>query len=236
MKPDAHYTGFLADKEIGILLDEITGGPGAAPHVLVTLDACYSGGGTRDGSVVIPSGLNVRQDKVDENAEGRLLDTYYLGAFREQIENGDISLPSPPHVVLTACTNRELALEAGSGGLFTEALLDSLYSEPGPGLINYSELLIRTRAAVRQAAFRKDLIQTPQFEVLGGVKANTLFLEGITYGEPDRYEIDHKLGEYIVKLGAIHGLPSTAEIQRLSTAETRPLKLEIFSYNTIEKG
>jgi hypothetical protein len=127
-------------------------------------------------------------------------------------------------------------LEAGSGGLFTEALLDSLYSEPGPGLINYSELLIRTRAAVRQAAFRKDLIQTPQFEVLGGVKANTLFLEGITYGEPDRYEIDHKLGEYIVKLGAIHGLPSTAEIQRLSTAETRPLKLEIFSYNTIEKG
>lgn len=225
----------MADKEINILLDEITGGPGAAPHVLVTLDACYSGGGTRDGSIVIPDELNVRQVKVDEEAEGRLLDTYYLGAFRDRIEGGDLALPSTPHIVLTACTNTELALEAGGGGLFTQALLDSLYSEPGPGLINYSELLIRTRAAVKQAAFKEDLIQTPQFEVLGGLKANTLFLEGIPYGEPDRYEIDHKLGEYIVKLGAIHGLPSSAEIQKLATSENRSLRLEIFSYNNIEK-
>ncbi|MEL6276409.1 MAG: caspase family protein, partial [Bacteroidota bacterium] len=224
------YSGMLADKELAILLDEITAGASGAPHVLVTLDCCHAGGGTRDEEIL------VRSEDIEDNEEeinlNRPLDTYYLGRFEEQIKAGNINFPAAPHVVMTACNNLQLAGEK-NGGFFTNALITALESVPGPGTINYADLLIRTRAAVRN----KNFLQTPQFEFLGGVKANSQFLQGFPAGDPDRYEVRFQNQNWVIGVGAIDGLPTTARLQSMVAAGAKPIQIEVFAVNnTINTG
>ena len=226
---DGNYSNFLADKEIAILLDEVANGEGGTPHILVTLDCCHSGGGTR-----FDDGSKVRNVELPENAQIRPLESYLDGHFVRTDGTPDpdkLDLPAPPHVVLTACGNLELAKE-NDGGYFSKALVEALESVPGPGHISYSDLQIRTRAAVRRRNFR----QTPQFAVLGGLRAYINFLQGFPFGNPDRYEIRFFNGRWVIGLGAVHGMPTTTEMQRMATSSGNPIRLEVFSFEDGESS
>ncbi len=214
----------LADKELAVLLHEVANGAGGTPHITVTLDCCHSGGATREGrpDEKLPEGAKTRFEDVPGNAQHRPL-TSYLGGYYVTEDGKLPQVPASPHVVMTACDRSQLAGERG-GGFFTAGLIEALESVDGK--ISYADLAIRTRAAIR----RKSADQTPQFDVLGGTKAYTRFLEGTPEGTPEAYEIKFQHGGWTISCGAIHGLPATATIQKIATAANQPIVVEITSY------
>ncbi len=219
------YDKILADKELAVLLHEVSEGSGGTPHIIVTIDSCHSGGLTRD-----EDGPTVRNQEVSDNAGPRPIETY-LGFDTHYFKTTDSQqnqsvIPRSTHMVMTACSNLQLAGEE-NGGFFTNSLIDILENQEG--IINYADLLIRTRNAVSRIA--KDHPQTPQFEVVGDLSAFTRFLEGTPMGSPERYEIKFEDGTWAVGVGAIHGLSTTATTNGTVTAGHQPIGVNIYDFD-----
>ena len=222
-KETGEYDKILADKELAVLLHEISEGEGGTPHIVVTIDSCHSGNVTRD-----PDGPKLRNERVGENAPPRALASY-IGNYYEDAPTikGQPIIPPSTHLVMTACTNLQLAGENEGGGFFTSSLIEVLENvEDG---INYADLLVRTRNAVRNLAETHP--QTPQFEVVGDLSAYTRFLEGTPQGSPDRYEIRYQDGTWNVGVGAIHGLSTTATTQETATAQNTPIGVHLYDFD-----
>jgi hypothetical protein len=197
----------LADKELAILLHELANDPGkeGAPHIIVSLDCCHSGSGTRDSeweeTEIKPRMTNLqRYDSWAEAAASgtlRPLSSYLDGYF----ESNPMDLPLSEHILLSACTSIQTAGDTLTGGIFTNSLLEVLTTANGP--LNYSDLFLRTRAIVRRT--RKN--QLPKFETIGGFDPYRQFLNGQPCGTPDQFELVKEGRHWLVKCGAIHGIP-----------------------------
>jgi hypothetical protein len=193
----------LADKELAVLLSGIQ-----ANHLLVILDCCHGGSGTRNSS--LPSHLNIRMAPLHYFA--RPLESYSHGYYSAQkMARGSVAVPLRPHLLLAACGPHQFAAETPSGrGAFSAALQQVL---GGEGFHQAYQLLFeQTRASLLE----KGYTQTPQFECYGGEDPQRSFLGlgqassslqpfRLYEGMPDRWFID---------FGAIHGLPegSAAEL------------------------
>ena len=205
---------FLADKELAVLLNELQQN---GPHIVVSLDCCHSGSGTREFNE--PSGLKTR-NLIFEPAESRRdarktrkLETYLGGHYQRMLSNtGKLNVPLSRHVLLSACESVQKAGDMASGGVFTSGLIRAL-SESG-GQLNYADLFTQTRASVQK--IRKK--QTPQFDTIASFNPYTQFLEGEPMGSPDLYPVLKYNGQWQVKAGAVHGLPVHPD---------EPLQLEI---------
>jgi hypothetical protein len=167
----------LADKELAYLIAQVAKNN---PHIIIILDCCHSGSGTRDPNTVPEKG--VRHAPADRRA--RLLNDFIfpLEAL-EAIQIGAVSkatidepsgwnLPQARHILLSACRDSELAREySGDGqqrGAFSYFLLDTLNKTSGT--LSYRELFKRTSALVRTRI--KD--QTPQLEATKGLPENKI--------------------------------------------------------------
>jgi hypothetical protein len=118
----------LADKELSLLIAELAAN---GPHVVVILDCCHSGGGTRD-PFARPRGWKPDvdlvepgwRDLVEEVATARPSTEFLPGALTSW------TAPRPPHVALAACRSYETAKEHRVGevtrGAFSVALVDAL--------------------------------------------------------------------------------------------------------------
>lgn len=158
----------LADKEISVLLDEVSA---AGPHVLAVLDCCHSGGGTRTPQS-LPGGVQARM--APPAMRVRALDTY-LPAVRAAVLRAQDAPGRPPrpragatrsitaagvagpgrHVALSACESHQLSKEmeydgGGVRGVFTAALLEALVVL-GPAA-SYRQLLGAAANRVRNRA------------------------------------------------------------------------------------
>jgi hypothetical protein len=196
----------LADKELAVLLHEVATANGKAspPHMIVSLDCCHSGSGTRyfhTGLEIKTRNVHLRKatnwQEAEASGEARSLDTYLSGYF----VHNKLELPVAKHILFSACESVQTAGDTSSGGIFTNSLMDAL--EGVRGEINYADLFVRTRAS----AYRLRAEQTPQFETIGGFDPYTQFLSGIEFGRPDRYHLVFENKTWMVKCGAIHGLP-----------------------------
>ena len=195
----------LADKEIAVLLHEVAtaNDQSASPHIVISLDCCHSGSGTRyinDAEVrtrnaKIP--LAASWQEAEKAGETRSI-TSYIDGYYEQ--NGT-AVPLAKHILLSACENFQTAGDLSGGGIFTTYLMDML--EQAKGEINYVDLFMRTRASTRK---RRDS-QLPKFEVIGDFDPYTRFLAGTPMGGARRYEVLSSSGKMRVKCGAINGLP-----------------------------
>jgi hypothetical protein len=128
----------LADKEINDLLVTVASG---GAHVLVVLDCCNSGGGTRDPGA-LPADVRARFAPPRERPRAP---EEYLGFAAE---------PPARHVTLSACESTQLALELRIMGRYRgvfSAMLQRAITTLGPGA-TYRELLGATSAAVRDLA------------------------------------------------------------------------------------
>ncbi|MDB4285806.1 caspase family protein [bacterium] len=216
----------LADKEIAVLLSEVAsqdaqGRAKKSPHIVISLDCCHSGSGTRDFGE--PKGLKTRnmeligsktRDQLSPS-DIRPLETYADGYYKKQFdETGKMIVPAARHVLLSACTSVQKAGDLPKGGVFTCSLIDTLIA--GQGNLNYADLFMRTRATARKV---RDA-QTPQFETINNFDPYSQFLAGTPLGTPDRYEVSLKNGRWFVKCGAIHGFPVKSD---------QPIELEIQS-------
>ena len=198
--PEQSYN--LADKELAVLLNEVstkfpTGeSKEKPPHIVVSLDCCHSGSGTRDAGQM--EEIKVRSARSADR--DRPIDSYANGFYTQQGEQ--LQVPSCPHVLLSACQSFEYAGDLKDGGAFTTGLINALKASKGQ--INYADLFIRARASVQNV--RKN--QTPYFSSINNFNPYSLFLEGTEFGSPDFFEVFFEKGKWHVKCGAIHGLPT----------------------------
>lgn len=203
---------FLADKELAALLHKLNEKGAAsdtAPHILVTLDCCHSGTGTRAESDMQVRKYQYLKNEADRNSLEnptkaiRSLDSYYKECYVEgnTEDQSNLIIPNPRHLLISACTNLELAGDTGAGGIFTTSLIEAFKEKSD---INYVDLFTRTRA--RSKAKRKE--QNPQFEPVNNFNPYTKVLEGWRLGGPGTFEVKVKGNNdrWYVRAGAINGL------------------------------
>jgi len=221
----------LADKELAVLLDkaanfDLKGRAKKSPHIVVTLDCCHSGSGTRD--VLMTSELKSRNlmDNLDTrmsiaNQPARLLSTYANGFYSQQLaQKSQLEIPLSKHLLISACESVQVAGDLPAGGVFTSGLIKALTNVTEP--LNYADLFIKTRSAVQK--IRTD--QLPQFEPLGNFNPYTRFLDGAALGNPNRFEIFQKNEKWMVKCGTIHGL----------SLHSRHLEIQTLTHNAPKVG
>lgn len=221
----------LADKELAVLLHKIAaftmdGQPKKSPHIIVTLDCCHSGSGTRDlvknadfKSRNLLDNLDTRMSMT--NTTSRLLSTYANGFYREQLaQKSRLEIPLAKHVLFSACESVQEAGDLPAGGIFTSGLVTALTTSKGA--VNYADLYIKLRATVQK--IRPE--QSPQLEPLGNFNLYTCFLNGVALGTPNRFEILQKGEKWFVKCGTIHGL----------APQTQPIEIQSIGANSTKVG
>lgn len=184
----------LADKELGRLLEEVAENKPDL-NIIVSLDCCHAGSGTRDDDQL--EGHRQRPGRKDE---ARAVETYIPEIF-----TGDkVRQPSSKHVLLAACTREQKAWETAQGtGLFTSCLMKVL--DKYGHAISYADLYIQARRLMRETTN----IQDPQLEVYEKYNANQVIFTGELMEVNTRYvrklhQIDN---QWILDFGQIQGMP-----------------------------
>jgi pimeloyl-ACP methyl ester carboxylesterase len=205
----------LADKELGYLIAEVAK---TDPHIVIILDCCHSGSGTRD---IVPE-RGVRHAPADRRARTINDFIFPLPALeaiqsmaQTSADRGEASgwnIPQGRHILLSGCRDSELASEySGDGqqrGAFSYFLLDSLQKINGS--LTYRELFKRLNALVRSRI--KD--QTPQLEATLQSDLEMPFLgsdAAIARRDP-YYTLSYERNRWVIDGGAVHGIAPNTQL------------------------
>ena len=202
---DSRETGGwdLADKELAQLIAEVAE---TKAHVVVILDCCHSGSGTRNADYT-----GVRRVPTDprERPLGTFIDGLRIPAVRAtdaEKESGWVALPEGRHILLAACRSDEEAKEYPLGGkphgVFSHFLAEALAQSAG--VITYRELFKRVNVLVRSHA----ALQSPQIEPTDNTMFEENFLGGAAGSRGQYFTLsnDAQTG-WVVDAGAVHGVP-----------------------------
>ncbi|MEM6764179.1 MAG: caspase family protein [Bacteroidota bacterium] len=198
----------LADKELATLIEVVAD---KNPHILVIMDCCNSGSGTRsireeDEVTFVPRMLK------DTSSAQRSLDSYILPKSAVTArgtlgvsEVQEITLPQSRHITLSAAHSFELAKETRLGGtrrgVFTYSLLEVLNQARGP--LSYADVMRRVRGLVTQRTFD----QNPQLYVYQEGDMDLPFLGGAITDSQDYYLLSfHAEHGWTIDAGAVHGI------------------------------
>ena len=212
----------LADKELAYLIYKLSQ---VNPQIVLVMDCCHSGSGTRDVKGVPSKG--VRHAPADRRARVmdefifkddltylRLLADHQQGGIKQPfkaIQSG-WSLPVGRHILLAGCQDAELASEytrdGNTRGAFSYFLLDTLTKTNGS--LTYRELFKRANALVRSQI--KD--QSPQLEAIVAEDLERPFLgfpgEAAIASRPPYFTLSCDTQQiWGIDGGAVHGLPPT---------------------------
>ncbi|MEY4902382.1 MAG: hypothetical protein RLZZ292_197 [Bacteroidota bacterium] len=193
----------LSDKELATLLSKVR----PDVQVIVLLDCCHSGSGTRS--------VYANKARLAEKRSGltRGLDQYYDYKNLTRNDTGKIAIPQRPHLLLAACDRDELANEHEGQGLFTFTLLETL--KASAVRMSYANLFSSLTVMMRRYADD----QTPQIEAVGTFNANTYFL-GTSIENTNKFEVAYnETGQTgfwkMSNFGAIHGAEENLNISLL---------------------
>ena len=185
----------LADKELGQLLRELSHEKPQL-HVVVSLDCCHAGSGTRDTKVLGDARLTG-----DQTNQPRPLETYLPEIFT----GNEISIPTSKHGLLAACSEVQKAWETNTGsGLFTSSIMQVLEKQ-GP-TISYADLYLKTRNKMREIT----QIQDPQLESVERFNTTQALFTGETIAGHHKYarkiyQVDNR---WMLNFGFAQGMPS----------------------------
>ncbi len=185
----------LADKELAVLIDRISQ---KGAEVVVILDCCHSGSGTREIGDMQMGMARQWEDREQQ----RTLKSYLNGHF---VEHGT-SIPDSQHILLAACDKEEKAFELRSRkGHFTTTLLKILRKVKGN--ISYANLFAQCQIKMLQKVKK----QHPQFDPRGYFNPYGSFfgLGSADTGVPIRVFFDDN--QWRVNSGALNGLPSNGK-------------------------
>jgi hypothetical protein len=201
----------LADKELAKLIAGVAAG---GAHVLVILDCCHSGSGTR-----ATESVGVRRaprDLRERPLSSFLVTPEEVAALTAQgesrvitgVRSGWVKLPRRRHIVMSACREDEEAKETYVDGLmrgaFSYFLLHTLQrAETG---LTYRDLYNRVNALVRTKVVR----QSPLIEAPTARELDQPFLGGAIQAHPPYFtaRFDQEHG-WIINGGAAHGIESS---------------------------
>ncbi|MBK9735523.1 MAG: caspase family protein [Saprospiraceae bacterium] len=190
----------LADKELSVLLSELDQ---TGAHVVVTLDCCNSGSGTRSADK--PQEKEYRTRLADDRTDARSIDTYLDGYF---VKNG-VQLPTSNHILFAACNRFQESKESWSGsGLFTESFLKALNTTGKD--VSYADLYVKLRQDVVGMNWNQD----PQMEPMGKFNSYGKFLDGKILSANKRYTVSFFENAWKMDAGEILGF-SAAEGQKV---------------------
>ena len=214
----------LADKELAKLIALVAQ---KNPHIVVILDCCHSGAGTRNNL------LNTTVRRVPTDTRQRPLESFIFSL--EEINNLSRSynpnqnqsnwfvLPQGEHILLAACRDGEDAQEYDLNnqhqGVFSYFLMDTL--RRANGNLTYRDLFQRTNALVRSRV----TAQSPQLEATNSINLDQPFLGGaIAERQPYFTVIYNETHGWVIDGGAVHGIPP------VSGEETT--RVAIFPFNS----
>lgn len=218
---DDHWD--LADKELAKLIADIDGGAQqAGPHIVIVLDCCHSGSGSR-AVETRRAGPDYRQRPLESFLVSTSEAQSLTSAKTRSLTPTGLKLPVGRHIVLSACRDIEEAKEYLGGerpqGAFSYFLQDSLAKANGP--LSYRDLFKRTDALVRN----NTQVQSPQMEATHSEDLEQLFLGGAIAPASPYYTVSYDpTHHWVIDGGAIHGLqpPSSSgpSSSRPSSSET----------------
>lgn len=198
----------LADKELAQLISEVSRNK---PHMVIILDCCHSGSGTRvledtyAGVRMAPTDLRYRpastfivspeQATLLENTNTRSTATQTTAAF---------TLPQGRHIVLSACqpdeTAKELVIGGQRRGIFSYYLLDTL--RRNNAILTYRDIFKRAYTMVRAGV----TLQTPVMEASEPSDIEQPFLGGaISPGKP-YFTLSNNGTNWLIDGGIVHGI------------------------------
>jgi pimeloyl-ACP methyl ester carboxylesterase len=185
----------LADKELAYLIEKLAK---HNPHIVVILDNCHSGSGTRDP---FPQS---RERIIPESTKPRLIGSYVFPSTQ-------VDFPSGKHLVLSACRDYQTAKEYTDGdgqdrGAFSYFLTEAL--KRSNGNVSYRDLYQETNALI--SGNISD--QSPQIE---GDESDLPFLGVGAVAERQQYftaSYNQELG-WIINGGAVHGVSAPIQGQ-----------------------
>ena len=223
----------LADKELAYLIYQLSQ---QNPQIIMILDCCHSGSGTRE---IVPTGFrhspaDERPRKIEEFIFAD--DQSYLSDLLERDRSSTQrnterrqsgwQIPIGRHVLLAGCQDSELASEYSNEGelrgAFSYFLVDTLRSSNGS--LSYRDLFKRASSLVRGRI--KD--QSPQLEAVYPEDLNLPFLgfrdEDAIAPRPPYFSLScNDKQEWVIDGGAVHGLPQSM---------TEPVKLALYPLGT----
>lgn len=184
----------FADKELAVLLAELSE---TKAHILVSLDSCHSGAGTRSANDFVKRLSTERPDK-------RTLDSYMNGYYKTK----GLTVPDGKYIFLAACNRFQSAKESfDGGGLFTQNLIDTL-NQSGKD-ISYADLMVRLRQGVVSMKWDQD----PQLELSGETDSYTRFLDGSEVDNIPKYPVTFSEDNgWIIEGGQIFGISDNVKI------------------------
>ncbi|MFZ1024693.1 MAG: caspase family protein [Limnoraphis robusta] len=205
----------LADKELAYLISKVAQ---KEPHIVIMLDCCHSGSGTRG----LSDETNLRRGSVD--CRKRPLNTFIFAedqpALREILSDSNkpqtkitgVVLPKGKHILFSACRDYENAKEYRTEegeyrGAFSHFLLQTL--ERTNGSITYRDLARNLNALVTG----KVKEQSPQIEATNQEELDQLFLGGAIKERPHYFTLTHSRNEksWVIDGGSLHAIPKLSD-------------------------
>ena len=199
----------LADKELGKLITEVSQNN---PHLVIIMDCCHSGSGTR-GEL----DLDVAVRKAPLDTRIRPLDSFIVSPSEVEVsETRSLEASSNwmfgkgEYIFISACRDRELAKEYNASGekrgVFSYFLVDTL--KKANGNLSYRDLFKRTDALVRS----KVTAQSPQIETKESDNLDRSFLGGAISTHPPYFTVSHQPNYgWVIDGGAVHGLTAVID-------------------------
>lgn len=204
----------LADKELAYQISQVAQ---KNPHVVMILDCCHSGSGTRDLSPEV----TVRRAPVDSRErplssyifaqDKTALDELLTSSRNLEKKTTGIVLPKGRHVMFSACRDYELAKEykgqdGQPRGAFSYFLLETLQRTNGS--LTYRDLARTLNALVSG----KVQDQSPQVEATDSEELNQPFLGGAITERPFYFTLTYssKDKSWVIDGGALHGIPKSS--------------------------
>ena len=184
----------LADRELAALLRPVTSRPA---HLLVVLDCCHSGDGTRDVS------RTARIRLAPGDPRPRPWATFLPGAGPAAYGMGH--KPGTGHVLLAACrsseTAKETLLDGRPRGALSAVLGRALRESDGQP--TYRDVHRFVAARIRELVPE----QHPQLETSDAGDLDRTFLGGTICPRPRQLTLAHSADGWSIDVGAVHGLP-----------------------------
>jgi hypothetical protein len=196
----------LADKELAQLIAEVAE---KNPHIVVIMDCCHSGSGTRGD---LDSTFAVRRAPMDKRQ--RPLSSFIVSPDQLPAAPATRSLNTPTsgwqmpqgrHVLLAACRDieeaKEYSVDGEPHGTFSYFLLETL--QKANNSLTYRELFKRVSALVQNRV----TAQSPQLEANSADDLNQPFLGGLVKPRLPHFQVacDRTYG-WTIDGGAIHGI------------------------------
>lgn len=198
----------LADKELAAL---IAGVADNRPHVLVVLDCCHSGSGTRAPLEDGTAGRHAPTDRRQRPLSSFLFDRAHADAYsgtpaadRAALGDSGWSLPSANHVLLSGCRSNETSKEVVHNGRHRGALSSALEAAlcASGGKLTYRDVHRQVSAIVRKTV----RAQNPQLETSTPGDLDRNFLGGAITALPPYFVLSHTGADWTIDGGLMHGV------------------------------